>query len=505
MAVFDRLRGFAVGWVVLGLAGCQAERPTLPDIAPPSARVVPPADEQAVRQFCGACHLVPRPDSFVKREWRPEVEQGYRFHLESGRVDLVPPPQEAVIAYFENLAPEHFTWTDPLLVANSHQPSPLEFQIQTISATVDTAAAVARLDRPLAGDPHQLYLSDMRGGRVWFWAGSTTAPQVVWSIPNPAAVATARIGPQALPGAVIADLGSFLPEDHYRGTVWWVDWNSHEAPKPLMTGLGRVSHVTVADLDADGDDDLIVSAFGWHKTGGVYVFWNEAPEGSWPHLREEKIDARPGALRAEVVDLDDDGMLDIVCALAQEHETVEVYRRQNVSGWIRETLYRAPDPSWGSSDFVIVDLDGDGRQDIVLCHGDSFDGGDLRPYHGITWLRQNAPGQFAELHLATMPGVHRAVPGDLDGDGDLDLAAVSLLPESILRATDRPRLASVVWFEQTQQFQFVPHVLEWDTCQHATCEVQDVDQDGDLDILVGHYHWSGQSPELLTVFRNGRN
>uniref|UniRef100_A0A7C4QQJ6 VCBS repeat-containing protein n=1 Tax=Schlesneria paludicola TaxID=360056 RepID=A0A7C4QQJ6_9PLAN len=485
----------------LGLLGCQSEAPPSSSTAVSSAPVVP-AEEQAVRQFCGACHLTPRPDSFVKREWRPEVEQGYRFHLESGRLDLLPPPQEAVIAYFEGLAPERFAWNDPLLVSATHRPSPLAFTAETISAPVDTAAAIARIDRPRSAPPNLLFLSDMRGGRVWAWDRGKTPPRMRWTVPHPAAVVTAALGPQPTPGALIADLGSFLPEDHHRGGVWWAAWDRPEDLQPLISGLGRVSHLSVGDLDADGDDDLIVSVFGWHKTGGLFVYWNEAPQGTWPHLRPELLDSRPGALRAEICDLDGDGTPEIVCAFAQEHETLDVYRRQHSGGFTRTLLYRAPDPSWGSSDFVIVDLDRDGRSDVLMCYGDSFDGGDLRPYHGITWLRQEPEGRFEDRRLAGMPGVHRAVPADLDLDGDLDLAAVALLPESILQDPARPRLASVVWFEQTEGARFVPHVLEWNTCQHATCEVLDADGDGDEDILAGHYHWSGDAAAVLTLFRN---
>ena len=56
----------------------------------------------------------------------------------------------------------------------------------------------------------------------------------------------------------------------------------------------------------------------------------------------------------------------------------------------------------------------------------------LKPYHCIQWL-ENKGNMTFDTSLTPMYGVHRAVAGDLDGDGDLDIVAVSLLHGRISR------------------------------------------------------------------------
>jgi hypothetical protein len=507
------LRGAALMLVGLLFSGCTGDagpesavnvsRPV--GEAPPTVRdasnVTPVVREREIWQFCGGCHQFPDPQNFAKREWHNEVAKGFGFYRTSGRVDLKPPPQESVAAYFVGQAPDEVEFPSTAQVALHDKTGPIAFEALTLEAAESSSVAIARIE-PDSSVPGRWWFTDMRGGKVWEFTGLNEPLRQRWSIPNPCSVCRLNTGPDGVPGYVVADLGSFRPEDHQRGGLWWIPEGPDAKPRPMVTGLGRVSHLVAADLDADGDEDLVVSQFGWRTTGRLQVFWNDAPSGEWPHLRAADIDPRHGALRAEICDFDGDGRLEIVAAFAQEFESVEVYRIREDATFERFTLYRAPDPSWGTSDFALADIDGDKMLDVIVCHGDSFDGGHLSPHQGITWLRQTEPMQVVERQLAAMPGVHRAVPADLDGDGDLDLAAVSLLPDKISKSSRFPRPASVVWLEQKPDLQFVPHVLEWDTCHHATCAVGDFDGDGALDILVGEISWAASNRTIGTVFRN---
>ncbi len=480
------------------LLGCQSSVPA-PLPSPRQETVSLHDTDEDVIAFCGACHKLPEPQSFAVADWREKVVFGFRLHQESGRTDLHPPPREYVVAYYQNRAPRELVFDGPEQAAMADRPSPIRFESQDVQVEIaEQAPAVARLDA--IGDA--VLICDMRGGKVWQWQPGTDRAEPHWNAPHPASCTSVMMKADAPAGVIVGDLGTFFPEDRHRGALWWEDSPEATDLRPVMSKLGRVSHVAAGDLDGDGRTDLVISEFGWRRTGQLSIGWNDPTPGEEFPWNRRVLDPRHGCLKTVLCDFDGDGTQEIVAAFSQEHESIDVFRPVGKRQFERTTLYRAPDPAWGTSDFEVVDLDHDGRLDIVVCHGDTFDGGQLRPYQGIRWLRQLADGTVEMRLLTGMPGVHRAVPADLDGDGDLDLAAVALVPPSSAAAASGVRLASVLWLEQIATGEFVPHVLEWNQLQHATCTVLDEDADGDLDIIVGHFHWEGEDTRLLTVFRN---
>jgi hypothetical protein len=101
-----------------------------------------------------------------------------------------------------------------------------------------------------------------------------------------------------------------------------------------------------------------------------------------------------------------------------------------------------------------------------------------------------------------MPGVHRALAGDVDGDGDLDIVASALLAGGA--DVDEATLPALVWLEQTKPGVFARHTIEMGTPRHATIDVADIDNDGDLDIVAGNFHIAGNTPTgWVDVWVNG--
>ncbi|MEQ9406960.1 MAG: VCBS repeat-containing protein [Fuerstiella sp.] len=457
-----------------------------------------------VKTFCGDCHVAPRPESFPRDAWHDEVRRGFDFYFSSGRTDLVPPIQAEVTRYFRDLAPDTF---DCQPVAG--EPSPIHFRRFEPAGAVQPyngPPAVSFVSEVFGGPQPAWWVSDMRQGTV---SMLTAEGRALWSSStasaHPAAVRVCDLDRNGQEDLLCTDLGSFLPEDHDRGRLVWISnrGTDEQQETVLLDGIGRVADVAIADLDGDDDDDLVVAEFGWHKTGGIHLLRNisSQPDGV-PAFETEELDDHSGPIHVLVTDLNGDDRLDILALISQEHEQVVAFVN-GADGFTRRVLYPAPDPSWGSSGISLVDLDQDGDQDILYTNGDTFDSYLIKPYHGITWLENQNDLTFVPHHLASLPGVHRALAADFDQDGDMDIAAVALLPEQMLRDVDATAFHSAIWLEQTQSGDFVTHVIDTGRAVHAAMTLSDYDGDGDIDIVAGNFVETGTAGPLVVYVNDG--
>ena len=181
------------------------------------------------------------------------------------------------------------------------------------------------------------------------------------------------------------------------------------------------------------------------------------------------------------MDLDGDSLLDVIALFSQEHETIVAYLQRPRGDWEQRILFSPENPGFGFSGMQLVDLDLDGDVDLLCTNGDIFDAGILKPYHGVFWLENAGAFPFVRHQLAAMPGAYRAVPGDLDDDGDLDIAACAFFNQ-----TDR-EFSTLIWLEQVESGEFVRHQLAGSNEQLCTLEVADLDGDSRLDLAVGHF------------------
>jgi hypothetical protein len=416
----------------------------------------------------------------------------------------LPPEWEAIREYYEAHAPERLPdppeWPAP--------GGPLRFRQRTITpANAPPTPAIAHVRLvDVEGDARpELVASDMRHGVILLaHPYDPKAPvREIAQVPHPTHIQPADFDGDGLLDFLVGDLGAFLPMDHNRGAVVWLRGRKDGTWAQMsLGGWPRVSDVQPVDIDGDGKLDLAVAAFGWRKTGNLTLLRNDTTDYDEPSFSPFLLDPRTGAIHTPPVDLNGDGRMDLIVLFAQEHETVVAYLNTGAGFALQpQIIYAAPHPNWGSSGIQVVDLDGDGDLDVLLSHGDTFDDTILKPYHGIVWLENRGTFPFTAHTLAKMAGVHRAVAADLDGDGDLDIVACAVVSVENPAEVDLPAL---VWLEQVKPGQYERHTISRGLPTHATCDVGDIDADGDLDIVVGNFTFTTPKPAWIEIWENLR-
>lgn len=242
----------------------------------------------------------------------------------------------------------------------------------------------------------------------------------------------------------------------------------------------------VFDADQDGDTDLVTNS-----AQGVEFFQNQGSPAM--QFRVTRLSS-PGTLTPQgLIDINHDGYLDIY---GLQQTAVGGGQQRNTLCWIPNmaapkftagptqfTRREINTPVLGAEALCLADLDGDKKTDLIAAS----------PATGsVYWLRNKGgkPAAFESKLIATgLLGPADLAAGDLDRDGDLDLAVAARGNNSIL------------WLENSggARPSFARRVLTSNATGACAVTLADMNNDGHLDVLA-----ASPGDNSLRLFTNDR-
>jgi hypothetical protein len=245
---------------------------------------------------------------------------------------------------------------------------------------------------------------------------------------------------------------------------------SFSSPASLGTGLAPVS-VVIADLNGDGKPDVATAN---RLSGDVSVFLQEG-YGVFPTRRDYVTGAEPSSLA--VGDLNGDLRPDLVTSIDGDEGTVSVLT--NLGG----TFGAKRDYAIGMSpaSVAIGDLVGDEALDVAVAVRDV----EVSGAGGVAILENDGEGAFTSERLLYPLAADPAsvAIGDLDGDGQADLATANSYAGTVS-----------VLLNSGSGFQARADYATGDWAPSVT--IGDLNADGRPDLVAGHFD------KKVTVFLN---
>ncbi len=256
------------------------------------------------------------------------------------------------------------------------------------------------------------------------------------------------------------------------------DWKREIVLHQFLGGKGQCIHSSVIDADQDGDMDWVGTLANEHP------FWLENPgpthalKGAWtPRMIDREITGIHCILTS---DIDNDGKEDLVInnfepnkGLGDSMAWFSIPKNPLQANQWERHVFANKDARGGSHYMGAGDIDGDGWKEIAV-------GAKGKPFSDGNWFAfWTNPGPKMLNHpwkktilAENQPGATCILPADVNGDGKKDWVA------------SRGHGIGLIWFENPA---WQMHDIDTEIIFPHSLTVADHDQDGDMDVASCGY------------------
>ncbi len=457
----------------------------------------PSKGEKLAKQYCGSCHMFPSPFLLDKKTWKESVlpNMGWRLGIRKGGKDPFDQmkPEEAILVQQLNIYPDSAylskeDWQlivdyyvrnapeQPLMIENTLPDSKdsLRFQANPLYMGDQGSSAVPKLTKTtmLKYDSLESKLYIGNAYNEIYVLDSLFQVDNYWEVVNPPV--DIHFTPN-LPASLLT-IGSIAPSEEKKGFIFPLDSVALNKPTTaLISSLARPVQFAKGDINGDGQDDLVVAEFGNH-TGKLSWFDGGDPK------KKKILKYQAGIRKVIIQDMNRDGLPDLVVMGAQSYESIMLFINKGDGNFEDKIVLQFP-PVYGLSHIELADFNKDGYWDILMTNGDNWDLSAIRKsYHGVRIFLNDRKNNFKEAFFNTVFGASKAMAHDFDGDGDLDIAAISFYDDPL------DTMEGFVYFENLGGMKFSKLLIkEAAIGKWLTMELADLDHDGDKDIVLGSY------------------
>ncbi|WP_161964507.1 FG-GAP repeat domain-containing protein [Mucilaginibacter endophyticus] len=453
------------------------------------------AGKVLAQQYCTSCHMLPDPALLNRFKWKNVFPQmGLRMGIKNHRGesyvgsikgdDLVVPSApvlnneqwQDIIDYYMNTA--------PIKLPPQNRPLPIKkelpfFAVEKPQQSLEgkqVLGSYVKIDNSVK--PARIFIANGQAKKLYLLSVQL---KIIDSIATTGPVVDILFDHgNTLVCTIGKDLGA---NSDKLGTITQLTISAEGkmrlAPEPTFSKLGRPVQILAADINGDNKTDYVICEFG-SLTGELCWMENIGNGNFTKHV----ISTLPGAIKA-YIDNQDGKLPGLYVLFAQGEEGIFHFTNKGNGKFEAKEMLRFP-AIYGSSYFEMVDINHDGYKDIVYTCGDNGNATlVLKPYHGVYIFINDGKGNYKQQYFYPINGCYKAIARDFDGDGNIDIATVSLFTDA------RQPEEGFVYLKGTGGLNFTPYALSPDIKfeRAVTLDAGDINGDNKLDLLIGNAYF----------------